>query len=124
MAHRVLVIDDDTNIVKLIQLNLRMEGFEVFTAPDGRSGLAAAREHSPHVIILDVMMPGMSGHEVLDQLKADPLTENIPVLMLTALSAASDIAQSLIGGAEWHLTKPFELTELTEMVRRLLSINE
>lgn len=122
MAKRILVIDDDTAIVQLIKLNLKMDGFEVATAYDGTEGLREAAAHPPDLIILDVMMPGLGGREVLERLKADPITREIPVLMLTALGGAGDITQSLVGGAEWHLTKPFELHELTEMARRLTSM--
>lgn len=123
MSRRVLTIDDDPAILTLVKYNLERERIEVITAISGAEGLRCARELKPDLILLDVMMPTMTGPDVLAHLKADPTTRDIPVVMLTAVDLPEVIAASYEQGAEWHLLKPFDLALLKEVVAQLLERN-
>jgi DNA-binding response OmpR family regulator/DNA-binding CsgD family transcriptional regulator len=111
---KVLVVDDEPDIVLFIQVNLEMSGHEVCTAADGRSALAAVQAERPDAVILDVMMPQLDGWGVLKELKADPdaAIRTIPVLMLTALDTDQDHARGGIEGAVRYLTKPIAPDDL------------
>ena len=117
----ILVVEDEPDIRELIRLNLELDGFEVVTAPDGIEGLEAARAWGPDAVILDVMMPGLDGWEVLAALKAEgpPLAE-IPVVMLTARSSDLDRVKGGIEGAVRYLTKPFNPAGLRAAVAEVL----
>ncbi|MBW3580849.1 MAG: response regulator [Actinobacteria bacterium] len=119
-APRVLVVDDDPVILKLLQVNFEMEGFDVLTAADGVDGLRAARDERPDVVVSDVMMPGMNGLELVAALGADDLTGNIPVMLLSARAQATDVAAGYDAGAQDYVTKPFEPLELVDRVHKLL----
>jgi DNA-binding response OmpR family regulator len=117
---KVLVIDDEAPIRLLCRVNLEAEGMAVLEAPDGPSGLAAAREERPDVVLLDVMMPGLDGWHVAEQLLEDEATSGIPIIFLTARAEFRDRAKGLgIGGID-YVTKPFNPLELAPLVRRLL----
>ncbi len=117
---RVLVIDDEAPIRLLCRVNLEAEGMEVIEAGDGPSGLAAARTERPDVILLDVMMPGLDGWRVAEELLDEPETSEIPIIFLTARAEFRDRARGLdIGGIE-YVTKPFNPVELAPLVRDLL----
>jgi DNA-binding response OmpR family regulator len=117
---RVLVIDDEAPIRLLCRVNLQAEGMDVLEAADGPTGLDAARENRPDVILLDVMMPGLDGWRVAEQLLDDPLTSEIPIIFLTARAEFRDRARGLdIGGID-YITKPFNPVELAPLVRGLL----
>ncbi|WP_126599390.1 response regulator transcription factor [Dictyobacter aurantiacus] len=118
MQHHILVIDDDPAITSLLKRGLSYEGFVVETACTGREGLAAARERPSDLVILDVMMPGLDGYEVLSRLRA--ADEQMPVLMLTAKDAPSDQVQGLSAGADDYVTKPFPFEVLLARIRSLL----
>ena len=118
-AARVLVVDDDPVIQKLLKVNFEMEGYEVLSAADGAEGLDQAKS-GPDVIILDVMMPKMNGLEVLAALKADAGTENIPVILLSAKAQAGDVQAGLDRGANAYVTKPFDPLDLLERVGALI----
>ncbi|HVM16455.1 MAG TPA: response regulator [Gaiellaceae bacterium] len=118
---RVLVIDDEAPIRLLCRVNLEAEGMEVLEAADGPSGLDAARENRPDVILLDVMMPGLDGWSVAERLLDDPGTAEIPIIFLTARAEFRDRARGLdIGGVD-YVTKPFNPVELAPLVRELLA---
>ncbi|MBO0778126.1 MAG: response regulator transcription factor, partial [Ktedonobacteraceae bacterium] len=117
---KALIVDDEENIIELIRLGLRYEGFQVETASDGEQGVTLAQRVSPDVIILDVMMPGIDGLEVLRRLRANPTTRDIPILMLTAKDEVSDRILGLQTGADDYLTKPFDFYELLERIRAVL----
>ena len=120
MATRVLVIDDEAPIRLLCRVNLEAEGMEVLEAADGPSGLDAAREHRPDVILLDVMMPGLDGWQVAEHLLDDAATRDIPIIFLTARAEFRDRARGLdIGGVD-YITKPFNPLDLAPLVRDLL----
>ena len=117
---RVLVIDDEAPIRLLCRVNLEAEGMEVLEAADGPSGLAKAKSRRPDVILLDVMMPGLDGWRVAEELLEDPTTQEIPIVFLTARAEFRDRARGLdIGGID-YVTKPFNPVELAPLVRSLL----
>ncbi len=120
MARTVLVIDDEPELVKLLDYNLTRAGYAVLTARDGERGLAAARQHSPDLVVLDVMMPGLDGWEVCKRLRADPATAAVPLLMLTAKADEADRVLGLELGADDYVTKPFGVKELLARVKALL----
>ena len=116
----VLVVDDDPVIVRLLEVNFEMEGFTVRMAGDGQEGLDVARAEHPDVVVSDVMMPKLSGIELVSGLKADASTASIPVILLSAKAQASDIRAGLAAGADDYVTKPFEPLELVDKVLKLL----
>jgi CheY-like chemotaxis protein len=116
---RVLVVDDEPDVLLLCRLNLQQRGHEMLEAADGSTALALARDRHPDVIVLDLMLPGMSGYDVLEALQRDELTTDIPVLVLTAKSLRADRERSHGLGAAAFLTKPFLPNELCEMVDSL-----
>lgn len=116
----VLVIDDQENIIEFIKLGLKYEGFVVESAVDGQQGLDAAQRLMPELIILDVMLPGIDGLEVCRRLRANPTTQDIPILMLTAKDDVRDRIAGLDTGADDYLTKPFSFEELVARIRAIL----
>jgi two-component system, OmpR family, alkaline phosphatase synthesis response regulator PhoP len=116
----VLVIDDEAPIRLLCRVNLEAEGMEVIEAADGPTGLEEAREERPDVILLDVMMPGLDGWQVAEELLDDERTSSIPIVFLTARAEFRDRARGLdIGGVD-YITKPFNPLELAPLVEGLL----
>jgi DNA-binding response OmpR family regulator len=120
MTTTVLVIDDEAPIRLLCRVNLEAEGMNVIEAPDGPSGVEKARHEGPDVILLDVMMPGLDGWRVAEQLLEDDRTDGIPIIFLTARAEFRDRARGLdIGGID-YVTKPFNPLELAPLVQGLL----
>ncbi len=117
MKERILIIEDDEAIVKVLRRSLVYEGYQVETALDGEDGLVAARNHHPDLVILDWMLPGMDGLEVCHRLRTGG---SQPILMLTAKDTLHDRVQGLDAGADDYMVKPFELEELLARVRALL----
>jgi DNA-binding response OmpR family regulator len=116
---RILVADDDPIIRRLIEVNLGLEGFEVETASGGEDALAKAKQVSPDLILLDVMMPGIDGWEVARLLKEDHATAGIPVVFLSARTQEEDRQRGQELGVAAYVSKPFDPQELVELVRRL-----
>jgi two-component system alkaline phosphatase synthesis response regulator PhoP len=114
---KILVVDDEQSIIDLVTAYLRKEGYEVFTAMDGPSGLKAARAFKPDLIVLDIMLPGMDGIELLGQLRRE---SDVYVIMLTAKSEETDKIVGLSVGADDYLTKPFSPRELVARVKAAL----
>jgi two-component system, OmpR family, alkaline phosphatase synthesis response regulator PhoP len=120
MTTKVLVIDDEAPIRLLCRVNLEAEGMNVIEASDGPSGVEKARDEGPDVILLDVMMPGLDGWRVAEQLLEDDRTDGIPIIFLTARAEFRDRARGLdIGGID-YVTKPFNPLELAALVQGLL----
>ena len=117
---RVLVVDDEPDIVALVAYHLVKAGYRVSTASNGREAVAAAKQERPALIVLDLMLPGISGYEVLEQLRAIEATKDIAVLMLTARREEQDRIQGLSLGADDYLTKPFSPQELVLRVAAIL----
>ncbi|MEQ8601879.1 MAG: PleD family two-component system response regulator [Marivibrio sp.] len=122
MTARVLVVDDLRPNVKLLEAKLTSEYFDVITAADGPEALEKIRESQPDIVLLDVMMPGMDGFEVCQKIKADPEMMHIPVIMITALSDASDRVRGLESGADDFLTKPVNDIAMFARVRSLVRL--
>ncbi len=120
---RVLVVDDEPDVLLLCRLNLQQRGHELLEAADGSTALQLALERHPDVVVLDLMMPGMNGYEVLETLQQDERTSDIPVLVLTAKSLSADRERSHRLGASGFLTKPFLPSELCDMVESLVPID-
>ena len=117
---RVLVVDDEAPIRLLCRVNLEAENMEVLEAADGVTGVETARSERPDVILLDVMMPGMDGWQVAENLMEDESTSHIPLIFLTARAELRDRAKGLELGGIDYITKPFNPVELASDVRRLL----
>ncbi len=118
---RVLVIDDEAPIRLLCRVNLEAEGMDVLEAADGTTGLDLARDQQPDVVLLDVMMPGLDGWRVAEELLEDDRTRGIPIIFLTARAEFRDRARGLdIGGVD-YVTKPFNPLDLAQLVRDLLA---
>lgn len=118
--HTVLVVDDETDILELVVFNLERQQFKVLTADNGITAVQVAKEKIPDLIVLDLMLPGMDGFSVYRELRADPRTNGIPVLMLTAKGEVNDRIAGLELGADDYVTKPFSPRELLLRVRALL----
>jgi DNA-binding response OmpR family regulator len=116
----VLVVEDEPHIRRVLEYNLKLDGFGVYLAEDGAAGLTLAREKHPDVILLDWLMPNMSGLNVLAELKNDISTEHIPVFMLTAKGMLSDVTQAIDMGADDYITKPFNPMQLGKTIREKL----
>jgi two-component system phosphate regulon response regulator PhoB len=119
-AERILVVDDEPDIVALVAFHLVKAGYRVATAANGPDALAQARQDPPALIVLDLMLPGMSGFEVLEQLHADESTRHVAVLMLTARREEPDRIRGLSLGADDYLTKPFSPQEMVLRVSAIL----
>jgi len=119
-GERVLVVDDEADIVALVAFHLVKAGYRVSTASTGPDAIAAARQERPALIVLDLMLPGASGYDVLEQLRAQPATREIAVLMLTARREEPDRIRGLSLGADDYLTKPFSPQELVLRVGAIL----
>ena len=117
---RVLLVDDEPDLLDTIQCRLEANSFEVITAADGQEGLRKAAKEKPDIILLDTNMPVMNGHEMLEQLRKHPNTKDIPVIMCTALCEAQDIAAASAYGIADYVTKPFDCTELVEKITNAL----
>jgi two-component system phosphate regulon response regulator PhoB len=117
---RILVVEDDPDAAELVAFNLRQAGFQVIPAEDGEEALKKARADAPDLIVLDLMLPEMSGLEVCKILKGDPRTAVMPIVMLTAKAAEIDRVLGLELGADDYVTKPFSPRELVLRVKKLL----
>lgn len=117
---KILVIEDEKDIVELLQYNLEKENFKVLTAGNGQKGLDSARKNFPDLVLLDLMLPEIDGLEVCRILKKDPKTSHIPIIMLTAKSGETDKIVGLELGADDYITKPFSVKELIARVKALL----
>ncbi len=116
----ILIVDDEEDVLELVRYNLAKEGYAVIAAETGERALTQAHAKGPDLIILDLMLPGIDGLEVCKQLKAEPKTRHIPIIMLTAKGEESDIVTGLELGADDYVTKPFSPKVLIARVRRTL----
>jgi two-component system alkaline phosphatase synthesis response regulator PhoP/two-component system response regulator VicR len=124
MPKKILAVDDERHIVRLIQVNLERAGYLVVTAFDGREALKKIEEERPDMVVLDVMMPYMDGFETLKQIRANPSIRELPVIMLTAKAQDQDVFQGYSHGADIYLTKPFNPMELLTFVKRIFAEQE
>ena len=121
MPKKILAVDDEKHIVRLVQVNLERAGYQVVTAFDGVDALKKVNDEHPDLIVLDVMMPQMDGFEVLKHLKANPETRDVPVIMLTAKAQDADVFRGWQSGVDCYLTKPFNPLELLSFVKRIFT---
>jgi len=119
---RILVVDDEPDLVSTIQCRLEANDYDVITAADGQEGLEKAANEKPDLILLDTNMPVMNGHEMLERLRKHPELKNIPVVMCTAISEAADIAKASSHGIADYVTKPFDCTKLMEIIANTLPV--
>lgn len=116
----VLLVDDDPVILKLLEVNFEMEGFAVLLAHDGVEGVEITRTQRPDIVISDIMMPKKSGLDLVGELKSDPGTSDIPIILLSAKAQIADVRAGVDAGADDYVTKPFEPLDLVDRVNRLL----
>ena len=121
MTVKILIADDEPNILISLEYLMKREGFEVHLARDGREALAMLQQERPRLVLLDVMMPHLSGFEVCQALRADEALKDTLVLMLTAKGRDTDVAKGLGVGADAYMTKPFSTKELVQKVADLLA---
>lgn len=117
---KILVIDDDIAINELIKVNLELAFYSVISAFDGNKGYALAKQEQPDLIVLDVMMPEVDGYTVAKRIRENPLTKDVPIIMLTALNMLQNKAQGFDIGVDDYLCKPFEMEELLMRIKALL----
>ena len=122
MKHRILIADDEPNIVISLEFLMKREGYEVSVARDGQAALDAIVRDRPDLVLLDVMMPGKSGFEVCQAVRADESLATVKILMLTAKGRDTDLAKGTALGADAYMTKPFSTKELAARVRELLGV--
>lgn len=120
MDKKILIVDDEPNIVISLEYLMKKEGFEVAVANDGDTALAMVAQFRPDLVLLDVMMPKKSGYEVCQQMRADPALAGIKVLMLTAKGRESEVAKGIALGADAYVTKPFSTKDLVARVKAML----
>ena len=119
MAKTILVVEDETHLARLMQVNLEAQGYSVVTALDGKQALLTLDTVQPDLIVLDVMMPVHDGLKVLRALKEEPTTSAIPVVLLTARAAPAEIEEGWQAGADYYLTKPFHMDKLLDFIEEL-----
>ena len=117
----VLVIDDDPVILELLRVNFEIEGFDVICATDGEEGFKRAQADRPDAVISDIMMPRRDGLQLLTDLKRDPSTQDLPVILLSAKAQRTEVQQGLDMGADDYITKPFDPLELIDRLNAVLA---
>lgn len=120
MSKRILAVDDEPDVLLIVRTALQSEGYDVETAANGPDALELAKANPPDLVILDVMMPGMTGFDVLRELKSDDKTSRVPVIMLTGLSDRSKIQEALSSGTDYYIVKPFDFEDLFSKVNQAL----
>jgi DNA-binding response OmpR family regulator len=120
----ILVADDDPDLLSLLEVNLEVEGYAVACAPDGLQALEMTRTMHPALVVLDVMMPGLDGLEVTRQLRADPATKDTAIVLLTARGTDPEVWEGWQSGANYYVTKPFDVEQLLGYVATLLASPE
>ncbi len=120
--HKILIADDEPNIVVSLEYLLKREGYEVVVARDGQEALNAIASEHPDLVLLDVMMPHKTGFEVCQAVRSTPELESTPILMLTARGRETDVAKGLALGANAYMTKPFSTRELVLKVAEMLGV--
>jgi DNA-binding response OmpR family regulator len=120
MNRKVLVVDDDPSIRRLLNATLELEGYTVAMAADGEEALAELPTSRPDVVVLDVMMPKLNGLDVLDRIRRNPETATLPVILLTARSSKEDVWEGWQRGVDYYMTKPFDVEELLRFIEFVL----
>lgn len=121
MSHRILIADDEPNIVISLEFMLKRAGYAVLVARDGTQALEMIRANRPDLVLLDGMMPGLSGFEVCEAVRADPATAKTRIMMLTAKGRETDVARGMGAGADAYVIKPFSTRDLIERIAGMLA---
>jgi DNA-binding response OmpR family regulator len=121
MAHRILIADDEPNIVLALEFLMKKEGYEVQTVSDGEEALRTIEKSPPDLILLDIMMPKLDGYEVCQRIRSDPSMKDIVIIMLTAKGREVEREKGLALGADFYITKPFSTREVVQKVREVLA---
>ncbi|MBI5869616.1 MAG: response regulator [Actinobacteria bacterium] len=121
-AKRILIVDDESSLRALVRVNLEVDGLEVSEAVDGIEAMNMLQESKPDLILLDIMMPGKDGIEVLEELAADENLRDIPVILLTAKGEQEDLERGAALGARGHITKPFDPEQMVRTVKAAVGI--
>jgi DNA-binding response OmpR family regulator len=120
MKPTILVIEDDSMTTRIVEMMLSYEGYRILCASDGPQGVRMAQDHHPDLVVLDLMLPGQNGYEVLQELRAEPRTANVPVVILSAKTQPHDKHTAATLGADAYLTKPYSRLDLVAVVGSLL----
>ena len=120
MKPRILIAEDEESIIASLEFLMRNAGYETDVARNGDAALASAARQAPHLVLLDIMLPGLSGFDVCERIRANPALRDTRVVMLTARGASDDEARGLAAGADDYVTKPFSTHDLVARVRALL----
>ncbi len=118
---KILIVEDEESLLKLESILLISKGFDVKGVTNGRAALEAVAQEKPDLILLDIMLPEVDGFEVCRQIKSDPSTRQIPVVMLTAKKSREDMVRGEKVGADWYITKPFKSAMVIETIQRFLA---
>lgn len=121
MSNAILVADDDPDILSIVSMSLETQGYTVHKATNGREAVDLAREHHPDLILMDMMMPLVSGYEAVGELKADPETQDIVIVGLSAKAMATDMERATDVGIDAYITKPFRITQVLSVVEGYLT---
>ena len=121
MANAILVADDDPDILSIVSMSLETQGYTVHKATNGREAVDLARQHHPDLILMDMMMPVVSGYEAVGELKADATTKDIVIVGLSAKAMATDMERADDLGIDWYITKPFRIAQVLSIVEKYLS---
>ncbi len=122
--HNILIVEDEESLLKLESILLTAKGYRVIGASDGSEALEALTKEKPDLVLLDVMLPRLDGFEVCKNIKSNPETRSIPVVMLTSLKSREDYTKALRAGADAYLTKPFKALQLVETIKSMLESEE
>jgi len=118
--NKILIIEDDKNMVSTLTSLLQIKGFEVISAYDGYEGIYKAQKQSPNLVILDLRLPGLPGEEICKELKKDNKSGNLPIIMISAKGQESDRVVGKVIGADYYITKPFDMDDLIVKIRSLI----
>ena len=121
MAHAILVADDDPDILSIVSMSLETQGYTVHKATNGREAVDLARQHHPDLILMDMMMPVVSGYEAVGELKADASTKDIVIVGLSAKAMATDMERATDVGIDGYITKPFRIAQVLSVVESYLT---
>ena len=121
MGHAILVADDDPDILSIVSMSLETQGYTVFKATNGREAVDLARQHRPDLILMDMMMPVVSGYEAVGELKADAETKDIVIVGLSAKAMATDMERATDVGIDGYITKPFRIAQVLTVVESYLN---
>ena len=121
MANAILVADDDPDILSIVSMSLETQGYTVHTATNGREAVDVAREHHPDLILMDMMMPVLSGYEAVGELKADAATKDIVIVGLSAKAMATDMERATDVGIDGYITKLFRIAQILSVVESYLT---